>query len=144
MEDWHIIPKKKAQEFGWQSGWIIRFTKEAALYNVCAIVGELESCGARFLAPRPRSAPLFFTPTRTGPKNSKFHGPDPWTDPIIFSPDRTGPKQFSINPKLTSFDPDRPENSEVWKLCWEFEIKYLRGVEWVHGLFLFPLVLGKM
>ena len=21
---------------------------------------------------------------------------------------------------------------------------YLRGVEWVHGLFLFPLVLGKM
>ena len=25
------------------------------------------------------------------------------------------------------------------KLC-----PFLRGVEWVHGLFLFPLVLGKM
>ena len=24
------------------------------------------------------------------------------------------------------------------------EILALRGVEWVHGLFLFPLVLGKM
>ena len=24
------------------------------------------------------------------------------------------------------------------------KIVFLRGVEWVHGLFLFPLVLGKM
>ena len=37
-------------------------------------------------------------------------------DYIFPGPDRTGPKQFSINPKLTSFDPDRPENSEVWKM----------------------------
>ena len=29
-------------------------------------------------------------------------------------------------------------------LTWNCEDKYLRGVEWVHGLFLFPLVLGKM
>ena len=36
--------------------------------------------------------------------------------PDYISPYPTGPKQFSINPKLTSFDPDRPEYSEVWKI----------------------------
>ena len=45
-------------------------------------------------------------------------------DYIFPGPDRTGPKQFSINPKLTSFDPDRPENSEVWKI-FSVEIKDL-------------------
>ena len=68
---------------------------------------------------RPRIAPLSFAPTRTGPKNSKFYGPDPRPTRLYFpqtGPDRTGPKQLSINPKLTSFDPDQPESSEVWKL----------------------------
>ena len=38
----------------------------------------------------------------------------------------------------------------LWKafyiICPSYELFmiYLRGVEWVHGLFLFPLVLGKM
>ena len=45
---------------------------------VCVLV--LESCGARFLAPRPQNAPLFFAPTRTGPKNNKSYGPDPGPD----------------------------------------------------------------
>ena len=46
-----------------------------------------------------------------------FGTPIPYC-PVIFypGPDRTGPKQFSINPKLASFDPDRPENSEVCKI----------------------------
>ena len=26
----------------------------------------------------------------------------------------------------------------------DYKYAFLRGVEWVHGLFLFPLVLGKM
>ena len=72
---------------------------------------------------RPRIAPLSFALIRTGPKNSKFYGPDPGPTRLYFP--STGPKQFSINPKLTSFDPDRPENSEVRKIfC--VEIKDLR------------------
>ena len=74
----------------------------------------VESCGAKFLAPPPRIAPLSFAPTRTGPKNSKFYGPDPGPTRLYFP--RTEPKQFSINTKLTSFDPGRPENSEVRKI----------------------------
>ena len=74
----------------------------------------LESCGARFLAPRPRNAPLPFAPTRTGPKSSNFiaptldrpdyifPGPDR-PDYIFPELDRTGPKQYSINPKLANF-----------------------------------------
>ena len=58
----------------------------------------VESCGARFLAPRTGIAPLSFAPTRTGPKNSKFYGPDPGPTRLYFP--RTGPKQFSINLKF--------------------------------------------
>ena len=36
-------------------------------------------------------------------------------------------------------------DQEKWCVFEFLELKYsLRGVEWVHGLFLFPLVLGKM
>ena len=56
--------------------------------------GVLESCGARFLAPRPRIAPLPFAPTRTGPKNSKFYGPDP--GPTRFYFPRTGPDRNNL------------------------------------------------
>ena len=45
---------------------------------------QLESCGARLLAPQPRIAPLSFAPTRTGPKNSKFYGPDPGPTRLYF------------------------------------------------------------
>ena len=41
--------------------------------------------------------------------------------PIIFSLDQTVPKQFSINPKSTSFDPNRPENSEVYGKYFSFK-----------------------
>ena len=54
---------------------------------------ELEG-GARFLAPRPRIAPLSFAPTRTGPKNSKFYGPDPGPTRLYFS--RTGPDRNNL------------------------------------------------
>ena len=74
-------------------------------------VYQLESCGARFLGPRPCNAPLPFAPTRTGPKSSKFYGPDPGptrlyfprTGPTRLYFSRTGPKQYSINPKLANF-----------------------------------------
>ena len=54
----------------------------------------LESCGARFLAPRPRIAPLSFAPTRTGLKNSKFCGPDPGPTRLYFP--RTGPDRNNL------------------------------------------------
>ena len=82
----------------------------------------LESCGARFLAPRPRIAPLSFAPTRTGPKNSKFYGPDPGPTRLYFP--RTGPKQFGINPKLSSFDLNRTENSEVYGKYFSFKSSF--------------------
>ena len=49
---------------------------------------------ARFLAPRPRIAPLSFAPTRTGPKNSKFYGPDPGPTQLYFP--RTGPDRNNL------------------------------------------------
>ena len=55
---------------------------------------QLESCGARFLAPRTGIAPLSFAPTRTGPKNSKFYGPDPGPTRLYFP--RTGPDRNSL------------------------------------------------
>ena len=55
---------------------------------------QLESCGARFLAPRTVIAPLSFAPTRTGPKNSKFYGPDPGPTRLYFP--RTGPDRNSL------------------------------------------------
>ena len=54
----------------------------------------LESCGARFLAPRTGIAPLSFAPTRTGPKNCKFYGPDPGPTRLYFP--RTGPDRNSL------------------------------------------------
>ena len=54
----------------------------------------LESCGARFLAPRPRIPPLSYAPTRTGPKNSKFYGPDPGLTRLYFP--RTGPDRNNL------------------------------------------------
>ena len=55
---------------------------------------KVESCGARFLAPRTGIAPLSFAPTRTGPKNSKFYGPDPGPTRLYFP--RTGPDRNSL------------------------------------------------
>ena len=55
---------------------------------------KIESCGARFLAPRTGIAPLSFAPTRTGPKNSKFYGPDPGPTRLYFP--RTGPDRNSL------------------------------------------------
>ena len=46
----------------------------------------------KFLAPRPRNAPLPFAPTRTGPKSSKFYGPDPGPTRLYFP--RTGPTRL--------------------------------------------------
>ena len=54
----------------------------------------IESCRARFLAPRTGIAPLSFAPTRTGPKNSKFYGPDPGPIRLYFP--RTGPDRNSL------------------------------------------------
>ena len=45
---------------------------------------ELGSCGAKFLAIRPRNAPLSFAL-------------------IIFSPDQTVPKQFKDQPEINKF-----------------------------------------
>ena len=55
---------------------------------------KIESCGARFLEPRSRIAPLSFAPTRTGPKNSKFYGPDPGPTRLYFP--RTGPDRNNL------------------------------------------------
>ena len=55
---------------------------------------ELESCGVRILAPRPRIAPWSFAPTRTGPKKSKFYGPDPGPTRLYFP--RTGPDRNNL------------------------------------------------
>ena len=60
----------------------------------CIHLPVLESCGARFLAPRTGIAPLSFAPTRTGPKNSKFYGPDPGPTRLYFP--RTGPDRNSL------------------------------------------------
>ena len=57
-------------------------------------VKGIESCGARFLAPRTGIAPLSFAPTRTGPKNSKFYGTDPGPTRLYFP--RTGPDRNSL------------------------------------------------
>ena len=65
-------------------------------FRIC----QFESCGARFLAPRPRIAPLSFAPTRTGPKNSKFYGPEPGPTRSYFP--RTGPLLWDFGPKLCS------------------------------------------
>ena len=54
----------------------------------------LESCGARFLAPQTGITPLFFAPTGTGPKNSKFYDPDPGPTRLYFP--RTGPDWNSL------------------------------------------------
>ena len=54
----------------------------------------LESCGARFLVPWPRIAPLSFAPTRTGPKNCTFYGPDPGPNRLYFP--RTGPDRNNL------------------------------------------------
>ena len=64
--------------------------------NPCVLwmVLLLESCGARFLAPRTGIALLSFAPTRTGPKNSKFYGPDPGPTRLYFP--RTGPDRNSL------------------------------------------------
>ena len=62
---------------------------------------EVVSCGARFLAPRPRSAPISFA--RPGPdrKIVNFMAPPLTPDrPDYIFPE---PKQFSINPKFASF-----------------------------------------
>ena len=88
-------------------------------------ISTLESCGARFLAPRTGIAPLSFAPTRTGPKNSKFYGPDPGPTRLYFP--RTGPDRNSLastrNLKVSTRTD--PKNSEVWKIfCVEIkEIK---------------------
>ena len=63
-------------------------------HNLKNVKLELESCGARFLAPRTGIAPLSFAPTRTGPKNSKFYGPDPGPTRLYFP--RTGPDRNSL------------------------------------------------
>ena len=62
--------------------------------NQKSVEVQLESCGARFLAPRTGIAPLSFAPTRTGPKNSKFYGPDPGPTRLYFP--RTGPDRNSL------------------------------------------------
>ena len=81
---------------------------------------KIESCGARFLAPRTGIAPLSFAPTRTGPKNSKFYGPDPGPTRLYFP--RTGPDRNSLastrNLKVsTRTDPKFWGMENI--LCWD-------------------------
>ena len=74
----------------------LSYSKQFSQSNILYIhtLRVLESCGARFLAPRPRNAPSPFAPTRTGPKSSKFYGPDPGPTRLYFN--RTGPDQNNI------------------------------------------------
>ena len=76
--------------------WCRRYMSCEFLGFVCTDcwgnLSSLESCGARFLAPRPRNAPLPFAPTRTGPKSSKFYCPDPGPTRLHFP--RTGPTRL--------------------------------------------------
>ena len=62
--------------------------------STIAVTEGLESCGARFLVPRPRIAPLSFAPIRTGPKNCTFYGPDPGPTRLYFP--RTGPDRNNL------------------------------------------------
>ena len=101
------------------SDWLLRSNITQYRWGYCKYF-EVESCGARFLAPRTGIAPLSFAPTRTGPKNSKFYGPDLEPTRLYFP--RTGPDRNSLastrNLKVsTRTDPKFWGTENI--LCWD-------------------------
>ena len=57
---------------GYATGFPLQTSLVYLLIDTFWYFYRLESCGARFLALRPRNAALSFALTRTGPKNSTF------------------------------------------------------------------------